>query len=100
MKPGIYATKKAIAPTTMANGENDPIQSFFGKHDSGWEVFRLNIPWHAVPPHRDLNLFRALSVLSLSIFFASSIRLRSSSRAVLAFFVFPGSADFTKSSVK
>ena len=30
-------------------GENDPIQSFFGKHDSGWGVFRLNIPWPFVP---------------------------------------------------
>ena len=33
-------------------GENDPIQSFFGKHDSGWGVFRLNILWPFVPPQR------------------------------------------------
>jgi|ETNmetMinimDraft_19_1059907.scaffolds.fasta_scaffold09760_3 hypothetical protein len=51
MKPGIYATKKATAPITIAMVRM--IRSSLSSGNMTQDgVFRLNMPWPFVPPQR------------------------------------------------
>ncbi len=53
MKPGIYATKKAIAPITIAMVRMIRSSLSSGNMTQDGGVFRLNIPWPVVPPQRE-----------------------------------------------